>query len=230
METPPEESKNGSNDAQDRRFTSEIINIKVGEQETIFHVHKDILTANSPFFLGCFRNPWQENTENLFTLPTDDPDAFSRVLCWMYERRLLRCNVEDVSEAAEDREMEVLVKTWILADKLCMEEMKNAAMELIQLWGKTNYVPASVMRKVLHDSPPDSLLRKYIERKFASDFKESMGSAPGSEGYREFVSEGGSHITNIMMLVGDDELTDPAFGDLCEYHEHKETETCCDSN
>ncbi|KAL1642390.1 hypothetical protein SLS58_005464 [Diplodia intermedia] len=69
-----------------QQLTSPMATIEVGtdEDKVVFHVHKEILTSNSPFFNNALNGGFMEARLGLVPLPDDDPDIVYRMINWLY--------------------------------------------------------------------------------------------------------------------------------------------------
>ncbi|GAB7338212.1 hypothetical protein MBLNU457_4550t1 [Dothideomycetes sp. NU457] len=58
----------------------DMITVKVGQDEVVFHAPKDILCKSSTFFSKALSKDWIENKERCISLPEDDSDVFTTYL------------------------------------------------------------------------------------------------------------------------------------------------------
>ncbi|KAK0654039.1 hypothetical protein DIS24_g5557 [Lasiodiplodia hormozganensis] len=68
-----------------------IVALQVGISETIFYLHRGILSARSPSFEEAdLDSPWKETQENVMSLPDTEPGIFEAfVIDWMYTGQIL---------------------------------------------------------------------------------------------------------------------------------------------
>jgi hypothetical protein len=69
-----------------------------------------------------------EAASEVVRLPEDDPETFQRVLRWVYFAEI------DHNLGWYLAGMRGLVKTYALADKLCMEKLANSIMDITKTW------------------------------------------------------------------------------------------------
>ncbi|XP_055953639.1 BTB/POZ domain-containing protein 3-like isoform X2 [Argiope bruennichi] len=88
------------------------IALEVGPEKTLFHVHKFILALGCDVFKAMFYGPLAEKGEKV-CIPDVSPAGFKIVLRYFYGALI---HLTDEDEA---------MNTWIVADKYCVEELKE---------------------------------------------------------------------------------------------------------
>lgn len=66
------------------RYTSPIIEVRVGPHAEIYPVHKAIL-LKSDFFRKALNGEFMESKSQTVDLPEEDPDIFSFLIAFLYE-------------------------------------------------------------------------------------------------------------------------------------------------
>ncbi|KAF2278662.1 uncharacterized protein EI97DRAFT_456118 [Westerdykella ornata] len=97
-----------------------IVQLSVGEDETPFDAHIELLCAHSPFFDNALKGRFQEAETKIIALPEDDPDSFSDLLSYVYTKRI---SVDEKATTWMD-----LCKLWVMADKYQIPALQNAVM------------------------------------------------------------------------------------------------------
>lgn len=103
-----------------------VVQIDVGESQTPFDVHVELLCTCSPYFESLFHNRFDGAiAEPLVHLPDDDPQVFAQVILWMYRG-------DSSVEALGSKKIDFLSRLWILAGKLEMADLQNLVMATCQ--------------------------------------------------------------------------------------------------
>src|SRR5256885_15260721 len=113
--------------------SSKVITVLVGPSKASYTIHKDLLCAHSPFFEKCLKSSFLEKAKDQVELPEDAPEVFEHFINWIYR--------EDVFELTSETAMELAIRTYVFADKLCMPAFKNKLMTKIRAYHRTNAVP-----------------------------------------------------------------------------------------
>ncbi|OQE46676.1 hypothetical protein PENCOP_c001G00955 [Penicillium coprophilum] len=99
-----------------------IVKIDVGETNTPFDVHMELLCNCSPYFDNLFQRRFdQPLTEQVISFPDDDPQIFAQVILWMYRGN-------DSLDLVADEKLGFLVRLWILAGNFEMIDLQNQVM------------------------------------------------------------------------------------------------------
>ena len=133
----------------------------VGSQDAsiTWYLPKALLTHHSPFFAAALNGSFAEAKLNSVTMPDDDLNVFRLWVQWLYvgnvKYQILR--VEDVNN--------LLVKAWILGDKLgCHIFQNNVMLELLKCHFpilENDLIEPSTLRAAYQGSAPGSMLRKW---------------------------------------------------------------------
>ncbi|KAF8242818.1 hypothetical protein K440DRAFT_638247 [Wilcoxina mikolae CBS 423.85] len=109
-----------------RKFTSPTFQLLIGPEKKPFNLHKKVLQHKCPYFATLFgtRIPTREIAENSVTLdsPVDTEDAWRMCIQFLY----LGSYTVDVDR--KWTECVVNAGVYVLAQKLCMEDMKEVAL------------------------------------------------------------------------------------------------------
>ncbi|KAG4424734.1 hypothetical protein IFR04_002082 [Cadophora malorum] len=112
---------------------TEIVTIHVGPKRKAFSLHKKLLCSRSAYFNKAFNGGFKE-TEGTIYLPEDDPTAFDALVVFIYQNSLplfpskqFPANIEGCDCYAD-----VLERIIFFADKLCINELANKSMDLMQ--------------------------------------------------------------------------------------------------
>ena len=111
----------------------------VGESKELFHVHKDIFCATSPFFKAALSHGFQEAEEQTISFPQDDVETFDRLTQWVYTQALSLPSMGE--EEIEERYL-ALARLFVLAEKLQITVLRNSTVSLIyQTMVKSTWLP-----------------------------------------------------------------------------------------
>ena len=147
----------------------------VGSQNaaTTWHLPKALLTHQSPFFAAALNGSFAEAKSNSLTMPDDDPNVFRRWVQWLFVGRITYeiVRVGDINN--------VLVKAWILGDKLgCHVFQDVVMMELLACHSPEVAIPlieTSTLRAAYEGSAPGSKLRKWALDFFLFQIRQTRG-------------------------------------------------------
>jgi len=101
----------------------------VGKGNVLFQVHLRVLCDASPVFNAAFHGGFLEASNRSMDLPEDDPEAFERLVQWLY------CKVYDkphfAGEPCDDDQIGYmdLAKLYVAADKFGIIGLKNDVMD-----------------------------------------------------------------------------------------------------
>ncbi|CBX98424.1 hypothetical protein IAQ61_010516 [Plenodomus lingam] len=107
-----------------------VVEIRVGkDEEEVFKVHQDLLTARSIFFKTALSGNWKEALERHVVLPEDDPSTFKKYIHLLYTGKLaiipnLTPSIETIGE-----EFDALAHLYVLAEKLLDTETKKTVLK-----------------------------------------------------------------------------------------------------
>jgi hypothetical protein len=128
--------------------------ITVGPSAVHFVVHKDLATAQSPFFTAALNGAFVEGQSQTISLPEVEPKTFEHVILWLYSGRL-----EKNEFFFKDGKPTyfTLLDIYSLADQLCIEGLRNAVVDcMAELAEQTNSVPTPTDTHILYKSIRDN--------------------------------------------------------------------------
>ena len=173
-----------------------------------------------------------ESSSKTVTLPEDDPEAFSHVLRWVY-----RGDIEKPSDERDPGLAQRLFQTYSLADKLCIEVLCNALVDVIVDWHEHVYSYPTLLSDL-----PNSALKDFLVAQLAWDLQEpgiwegaeSPDEPTSADELKEFFLSGAVEVYDVMKTKGrliiDQEqgksLVDPCKESKCKYHKHLDTRKC----
>ncbi|KAL3457297.1 hypothetical protein BJX64DRAFT_20384 [Aspergillus heterothallicus] len=96
-----------------------IARINVGEAQTPFDVHVELLCDKSPFFNNLYRDRTVSTIPEVpISLPDADPDVFAEIISWMYQGQLN-------NELSYQSRLTFLFELWVLAEKFEIPALQN---------------------------------------------------------------------------------------------------------
>lgn len=106
----------------------------MGKENVVFQVHLRILCEASPVFNAAFRGEFLEASSLSIDLPEDDPEAFERLVQWLYTKSY--DILPSAEEYCDDDKMIFmrLAKLYVAADKYGIVRLKN---DVVDRWYKT---------------------------------------------------------------------------------------------
>lgn len=138
----------------------------VGEEETLFTISRELLCSRSKYFDRAFNGPWIEAQEGVMTLPEDRPSAFEVLIHWVIHDTVPAFAIPDKADNrvslpdrfARSAEIlrDYLVPAYCLAQKLCIEDLRNKIMDAIQDYSQDNDTVMISWVSAPSPSPPRS--------------------------------------------------------------------------
>ncbi|KAK5061050.1 hypothetical protein LTR84_007591 [Exophiala bonariae] len=186
--------------------SSTIITIIVGSKKHSFSAHKDVLTAKCPFFANCLASGLEESVSNTVTFPDDDDSrCFLHFFQWIYHEA-----VPDLYEADKGaRGLSLDVKTWVLADKLCMLEWQDRIMT--EIGKRTKLIQASKLLWLLENGSQKSMIFRFVWDQLVWTLarypkhyrkKDEAEHGTGANGLRKLVSSCFAASPIVTIIVG----------------------------
>lgn len=132
-----------------RELFKTIVKITVGVNAYPFSVHKEILSAVSPFFAAAL-NPsygFKESAASACHLPEARVEDFKYFVQWLYTQSLEHEDLKGPNPGFYH-----LIRLYILADQLGVSLLKNMIIETIgRISDRTNACPAPADTRLLND-------------------------------------------------------------------------------
>ncbi|KAF2717852.1 hypothetical protein K431DRAFT_206210, partial [Polychaeton citri CBS 116435] len=165
-----------------------------------FLVHKELLTAASPFFAAALNGTFAEGLDQTVRLPEEKPDIFEWFLQWLYTGSLTMPADGIVSEAQIDGDLRnshgspkyfLLLDLYALSDRLLTTPLSNHIVStLARLSESTNSVPTPSDTWILYDNIRDSSpLRALVLDLFAYKKTDRLLETHKDEWHPRFLRE-----------------------------------------
>ncbi|KAF5877974.1 uncharacterized protein Bfra_000139 [Botrytis fragariae] len=126
----------------------ELVTIIVGKEKRKFAVHKQLICESVAYFRGAFSvGGFKESQDCSMDIPEDEPGVFEYFMHWLYRGTLLG--------------------VYIFAEKLCVNELANKAINAIQAISKSDdfdQLPDCIVEhadKIWKSTSPTFPLRKW---------------------------------------------------------------------
>jgi hypothetical protein len=209
-------------------MTTEMVEIVVSEDQTskTYYIHKSLLCEKSAYFRRCLASGMQEPNNNKVFLENVHIEAFEVIV-----HRLYRRGYDKIPD-------EELPFYWVynLADRLFIEQLKNAVVNrLMEVWQTTSITAANIVT-TFADLYPDTKLGTFLLDQLACEYAD--GFTIGNDALADLDHDVLLNFTNTWanaskrrkgMTEGEWSRSDPAKDEWCIYHEHNETPWCLDS-
>lgn len=113
-------------------FQSDFVTLLVGPDEENFTIHQDIITK-ARYFAGCLGYTLQESHTRIIRLPEDEPAVIAKVVEYLYSGKFeVKIFEDEIESHKEGSQIRLVVNSYIVADKYCMEHLQNMAMDLLR--------------------------------------------------------------------------------------------------
>lgn len=162
-----------------------------GDSAEHFHIHRTFAICRSPIFKAAFEGPYLEAQSQTYKIDGPFDDNAIRILAhWIYTMKidfehikdpktgeLLELPDEPVELEGDERTpgidtfIDALVQLWVLADRLLMPKLQNAAMKSFdKLTTSQELLPSpKTCGYVYENTSEDSPLRRYILQRWSMD-------------------------------------------------------------
>lgn len=201
--------------------------MSVGDPAVTYHLHRDLLCERCPYFRGCFDGSFKETDDRKTVLTEESPEAFDEVLRWVYQSRVSDPQNGETNDMA-------LIHAYILADKLCMEELKNSIVTMLWRYYDSNYMTTTGGLTLLEENGlPTCKLRSLLLWELsgcivAKGYTKVLLHAPD---LKEYIGAGGEGVVELFEATAgcteaDLEELDWNGEDKCRWHEHLMTPVC----
>jgi BTB/POZ domain len=141
-----------------------MIEVVVGEEAAKWLLHEKILVAGSTFFKAAINSRFKEGSERRITLAADESLVFQLFVQYLY------------TKAFQTSSMRLLLKAYVLGDKLGAPEFQAHALDKIfginysqcrftaeqVLWVFENTLPQCGLRKLTADTVAHATLRQKL--------------------------------------------------------------------
>jgi len=154
----------------------------------VWNLPKDLLAYHSTFFAGALNGSFLEADSKTIKLQDEDPSVFEFFIQWLYTGKAYftdLCLSPEARDNADGRYTSILVRAWILADKLgCLALRDFVMICLVNLHCQTINLRTSVIRIAYNNTTVNSKLRKWIVDQFWSDACNGAYTNLAEEGSR----------------------------------------------
>jgi len=152
----------------------------------IYHSFQ-IACYHSPVMNAAFNSEFIEGQTKIYRLEDTTARAFQFFVQWLYSQKLHVQQLQDdwVNDSDKSSNENIaLSELWVLAEKMSMPQLQNAAIEIInEVHDKAKVVPTKSLHYVHSHTSEDSLLRKYrvsllAEQLHYRNFRKNPSSFP----------------------------------------------------
>lgn len=207
-----------------------MVDIIVGPEQKIFHLHRDLLCQRSVYFQACFEDHSEKAEANEHMLPGDSAESFGLFVVWLYGASLMSIPSEE--------DLSVYLDLVILAEKLCLEYLRNEATDHILRFYRTSppKVAAHTIRAFYENTSVGDPLRKLVFR-FVSWMAVVHKTTVFGPDETDLLKGGGElalHFTSMLAFYcfnthgshNHIKNMDPRRRSNCDFHKHNSTPVC----
>ena len=207
-----------------------MVDIFVGAERKQFHLHHDLLCDRSDYFKACFEGDFKEADQKELYLPEDVIESFGLFVRWLYGAPLKKISSKD--------ELSVYFTLFVLANKLCLEHLRNETMDQILRFHRTSTYPVPIDYQILrfiyrNTSDRDSIRKYLVELAAWTAVSEWVDGLSTDE--QSLFREGGDLAVDFGISLSkfhakwdsdDHYWNDPRTKTNCTYHKHNSTPIC----
>jgi len=200
-----------------------MLRFHVGTDGKCFTVHESAIASRSEFVRLALRHDWKEAQERCISMPEDDPTAFQAYQLWLYSGILF---TEPVMDTETDDEYGILVRSYLLGQKLMDSDFKDMVIDaIVAKLLATGLFDIRLTGAVYENTPSTSPLRRLWLDIYQYQGQAAWMSAELDDGdvNAEFLLDFGRR--NLSRPGGFPMPQSPAYvNDICQYHEHGDGE------
>ena len=184
-----------------------------GEEAKTFIVHKEFACHYSPVFNAAFNSSFTEGQTLTYRLEDTTEGAFRLLVQWLYTQKLdlLQLNDESsddetYSDSTWDENNRGLVELWILADRLCIPQLQNFALESInKISDKLLMVPTGIFNYTYEHTTAGCQLRRFLVELCARGLKSWFYSVESESFPRDMLIDLTTLYAKWHLFEGDEE-------------------------
>ena len=212
----------GLPDSNSSLLSEDTVTVYVGRKRKKFHIHKALLCYHSSFFSKALDGLFKEHEDRAVYLPDDNVEGFVLFVNWMY-------NVPP-QIASTPAAMMALLALYIMAEKFCIEELKNVSMDGVRASYRENFEFYTQEIEYIYDNTPESSpLRRFMADHVA--YGPLVRKARMSKDFLEVMRRGGDFAADfasaaVQYSFGAARPPNPTRESNRTYHEHKSSKTC----
>ena len=204
---------------------SDMITLQVGEKESLFRVHKDLLTnSGSEFFTAALEN-FSEAQTNTIRLLEDDAQVVRGFVEWLYSRKVT--SLELTNKLPKD-----VIGVLLFGDKIGAEAFMNDLMDALRAaLYETRFfsIPEHII-PLLDAGLPDSKIYQLgiwsfvyqLNNENSRTKKQIKQSVKELNGRQELIDD----IFDGILDRKNQPSSDPNTWAACYFHEHKDGSKC----
>jgi hypothetical protein len=212
----------------------DIVTIYVGRKRKRFTVHKKLICDRSSFFARALNSSFKEAQDGVMYLPEDNADAFSSLVDFLYRRTVTW--IARGTNSCGHRDL------YYLAEKLCMSELMDRAMDKIHSYcvrEEGSFTSKLLVMKIYGNTHEKSKLRQLCAAQTAASISTDDQGPAWSESSSEiftncpefFLDTFRFQATHVKIIWGESWSSSKLssrtriFG-ACEFYTHENDEDC----
>ena len=202
-----------------------MVDIFVGAQRFKFRMHEAILSDRSPFFKAAFEGRFKEGEEKTMDLPEDDPISFGLFAEWAYSRQHVPPH--------STRRVMAFIRLYCMADRFCIESLKNAAIDQVREGYFIAKRPATgeELNYVWENTPVKSYLRTFMTEWTCHQFLSKQSFRADNEIFSEMMKDNAyvmEFLETVQVACKEWAKWNVRITSCksCTYHQHEETAAC----
>lgn len=206
-----------------RLLTEDMVNVYVGPKRKKFHLHKDLVCDRSSFFKKAVAGGFKEQKEKALYLPEDHVGGFILFVQWIYG--------VPPPESSTPSMVTTLFALYVLAEKFCIEPLKNSSMDVIRTScsGSAYMLSVTDIGYIYDNTPTTSPMRRFMVKHTLYGLLVRKNGMV--QGFLKLMKEGGDFAADFASATleyscGAPRAPDPNGARNCAYHEHNFSKIC----
>lgn len=153
----------------------------VGPQSCPFTLHTTLLITKSTVFASMLHR-YISTSEQAIPFPDDDPAAFEALVYWLYIGNIGAIQTHSLCDGERFRISQLLIRLWVLADKLAVAALTNEAMRKLVCVVRQQYLAVEHVLEIYKTTVPGSMLRKLATEDVVWSYLDGQTQNDKSEG------------------------------------------------
>ncbi len=205
-----------------------MVDIFVGQTQTHFRVHKDLLCSRVPYFKAMFKGAFMESQTQSAKFPEEAATTVALFIEWVYTSRLRP--IDYTKSTATSGPIWDRILLYGFAEKLCLPELCDYLMSnLITTYGIAGLLPSFQGVILAYNNTNErSPLRKFMVQALCITVMQKDEGYEPSDIMGNAMAECPDLVVDLLWLMRPDKpvAKNPTHERKCKFHIHKVGKEC----